>query len=658
MSNWRDSIVKDFIPQLNRLTIVSDPDGLLLELRLDHEIRNQGFEIIEFDDPVEFRFIYESKYRAYWDDGGEAELIISIRTPNKDFNCIPYDLYCTSRHLEYCLKDIFPKLSYPVLKQLDTLFFDDLFKAQLSIKKDRLSDNETKDFLLKYIFSLNPETVRYDYELLHLLLHLHYNSSPIPLIVRLRLAQILESKNEFKEWPIKDLVLDNSFFFSFLQERWSIFLRSISTELSSKEPPTSYAFKFPGPHLIPFNHDTIRVFIDNLFLEGYLNPVDFPGINVNESSWFRFGIKNDNADVIITKYDYLKDQLLKIEIKNDWHYQDWVYFSLKLSELQSISINLNLHDADFISKIVNESDILFEQWLLSYYSSLSNLSTGDPVMVHHIVKKILRNFEETNKPQALIVCDGLSLNQWFTVKSVLFEQLSQMDYSESSLFSWIPTLTSISRQAIFSGKIPMLFPNSIGNTQFEEKQWRQIWLNHGIGNNSIVFKKGIGTESPKAWIENNIIDGSTISVGIVINVVDQIMHGMQLGSAGMHNQIKQWTDLGFLSELIINLSKKGFKIWLTSDHGNKECIGKVPLKEGALSISKGERVRVYPNETLRSRYANQIDFGLKWPGYGLPNDFLTLLARNNFAFTNPGSISVSHGGISLEEVMVPFIEFN
>ena len=52
MSSWRDQILKEFTPKVARLTLVADPDGLLLEEGILHGIRERGFELIPFEDHV------------------------------------------------------------------------------------------------------------------------------------------------------------------------------------------------------------------------------------------------------------------------------------------------------------------------------------------------------------------------------------------------------------------------------------------------------------------------------------------------------------------------------------------------------------------------------------------------------------------------------
>ena len=69
MSNWREQILSEFVPQVSRLTLVADPDSLLTEEKLANELRRRGFDLIEFTDPIEFRYAYESGYRSIWDSG-------------------------------------------------------------------------------------------------------------------------------------------------------------------------------------------------------------------------------------------------------------------------------------------------------------------------------------------------------------------------------------------------------------------------------------------------------------------------------------------------------------------------------------------------------------------------------------------------------------
>ncbi len=78
MSGWRDHILAHFAPQTSLLTLVADPDGLLIEEGIVNAIHARGFNLIPFDDPVAFRFAYESQYRQRWDSGETTDSLSSF----------------------------------------------------------------------------------------------------------------------------------------------------------------------------------------------------------------------------------------------------------------------------------------------------------------------------------------------------------------------------------------------------------------------------------------------------------------------------------------------------------------------------------------------------------------------------------------------------
>ena len=85
-STWRSNILKNFVPKVNRLTLVADPDWLLTEEKLALELRERGFDVIEFKDPVEFRYAYESSYRSIWDRGEQTDLVVILRVQGAELN--------------------------------------------------------------------------------------------------------------------------------------------------------------------------------------------------------------------------------------------------------------------------------------------------------------------------------------------------------------------------------------------------------------------------------------------------------------------------------------------------------------------------------------------------------------------------------------------
>ena len=290
MSSWRDAILNAFVPNVCKLTLVADPDFLLTEEKLVLELRERGFDLIEFSDPVEFRYVYESKYRSIWDRGEHTDLVVALRVQNAELESLPYDLLRAGRKLSFNLGDLFPNLSYPIIEKLDRSLLDSLFKAQCKSSPDRMGDNATMDFILRHVFGIAAELITNDVELLRALLHLHYGNLQLPTILADRLIQVLKDNHEFKSWPLSAIIPDNEAFLAFLQERWPIFLSRLGSTNKVQEGPRQYYLKFLGPDRLPFDHQDIKVYIDNLFLEGKLTPVEAKGIAVDAGSWVRSGI--------------------------------------------------------------------------------------------------------------------------------------------------------------------------------------------------------------------------------------------------------------------------------------------------------------------------------------------------------------------------------
>jgi hypothetical protein len=112
-----------------------------------------------------------------------------------------------------------------------------------------------------------------------------------------------------------------------------------------------------------------------------------------------------------------------------------------------------------------------------------------------------------------------------------------------------------------------------------------------------------------------------------------------------------------MRDLLSLLHTSGFKVFLTSDHGNVEAKGAGRPAEGVIADMRGERVRVFPDVALRAKVKASFPETIEWAPIGLPEDYLPLLAARRSAFTAPGTTLVAHGGICLEELVVPFVTF-
>ncbi len=151
---------------------------------------------------------------------------------------------------------------------------------------------------------------------------------------------------------------------------------------------------------------------------------------------------------------------------------------------------------------------------------------------------------------ALVVVDGLAFDQWLVVQQEISQQHPAWRFDENAAFAWVPTITSVSRQAIFAGKAPLYFPSSIYSTGREASLWQQFWVDHGLASHEVAYLKGLGDPSTLEAVEEALSEPKIKVIGAVVDKVDRIMHGMELGAAGMHNQVRQWAAEGFLSALL------------------------------------------------------------------------------------------------------------
>jgi hypothetical protein len=657
MSNWRENILKEFVPNVSRLTVVADPDSLLTEEKLALELRKRGFSLVEFTDSLEFRYIYESQYRARWDKGDDINLIVLTRVPAGEASYLPYDISKQGRKLSFSLGELFPNFSYPVIEGMDVNLLDILFDAQNRAQPERMGDNATKDFILRHVYKIAPELISTDVELLKELLRIHYGKLSLPDTLSNRFIQLIKNITNFQNWPLGAIIPNADSFFSFLQERWPIFLAEHDIQDVAFQASGSN-LHYSGPASLPFAHHDIRVYMDNLFIEGKLTPIKTQEIPQNTPSWIKSGVYIDIAENQASRITGLLKLVQSTCPDEDSRYTAWLEFSRQWAELSTLVHNdTDTRYEETLRKIGAEINSLFYRWLHGHFAGLANLPPNTPTMVHHVPRFMAREAERNDyRKIALIVVDGLAFDQWATVKHVLQIQNSNLTARESAVFAWIPTLTSVSRQALFSGKIPQYFPSSINTTYYEDNLWKQFWESCGISKMDIAYQRGLGDGKAKDALES-VIHGKTRVLGLVVDKVDRIMHGMQLGASGMHNQVRQWCQGGFLGDMIALLLEQKFQVWLTSDHGNIECTGIGRPAEGTLAETRGERVRVYQSFELRSRASQKYTSAHEWPQIGLPEDYFPLIADGNDAFIQPNEISIGHGGASIEEVIVPFVRF-
>jgi hypothetical protein len=671
-STWRDPILAQFTPDIAtvaRLTVVADPDELLTEQGVIDGIRQRGFEIVPFEDHVAFRYAYERRFREVWDNGKDTNLVVVLRATRSDVSGLPFDLLDQAKRdrrlLSFSLAELFPSLAPHVLSELDRGDLESVSAAQQLFKPEPLGENATRDFLLRHVFRLDPAQIQDDAELLRALLRRHYSGKVIPKSLDDRLIHLLRSTDRWRRWPLDQIVPSRTNFLAFLQERWPIFVRRHLTAQGGElaEDGVPYDLQFAGPEHLPFDHDDVRVYVDNLFTDGLLVPTGVISSALVTGSWMAVGVASSEGADQAARFRKLLKLLQSERPSSSSDHQAWIQAATRWAEVValrwSLSEELPPEDNERFAGAHRLIEQNFQDWMDVHYGSLHSLSyLPRPVMLHQIPKYMAHRLAAKGiaRKLAVVVVDGLAMDQWAVVRRELTSR--KWITEEFGLFAWVPTLTSVSRQSIFAGDPPFFFGQSLDTTRKEEQHWTRFWDDRGLRKGDAVYVCQGTLEDDDAFIKRIIekIDLPRCRVaGVVVGTIDQMLHGIVNGTDGMHAGVRHWAKRGSLGRLLDAMLERGFEVILTADHGNVEGVGIGKPNVGATADERGERVHVFSDPLLRSNIAEKYPGSLEWPCIGLPEDYLALIAPPLRAFISDGKRTVAHGGICIEEAIVPFV---
>ncbi|WP_053959401.1 BREX-3 system phosphatase PglZ [Sulfobacillus thermosulfidooxidans] len=593
---WRQRIVDFICASSTRVRVVSDPASLLLDEALLALLQEQGIVLLTYEDPLRFRLVYEEDFRMKWDQHQSTPDLV-VRTDDFDFHHLPYDLVSRGFRLYLSLGQIFPHLDLNALQDLDSRAFDLILESPRYPRRS-LSYEESLVFIMRTLYRVDPELVGNEEDLLALIFRIHSMGFGLPS----RLATWLSAS---------------------LSQHWHNDIM-LSEVLTSKEKWQQCLANWSQRN-------------DLLSLQG------------------RYWLKRLGGDDQIGEQKVIVGEETYQGIEEFLHREhivglDWID---KAYDMARIYLAAYLGD-DSRSEITKDIDRIFYEWVLHQYALMASLpSQPRPKMVHHIPQWISRQDPSVHNRWALVVLDGLSLPEWIYLRQFLPLRWDGCD--QWAAMAWVPSITSVSRQAIFSGRIPRAFAGSIYTTQGEEKAWKTFWKEQGMDLYRVLYRNTVDTMTVTDFMQE-IDSRDAIVVGCVANMVDDLAHHAQMGMKQILIDLKQWMkDVGWLSQFIKALQDRHFHIVITSDHGHTPVrgIGKPPT--GSLSATKGERVQIFGSDTLRRGINHDNRWGIDWPfTHTLPPGTYPLLARAHEAF-NTDAQGVSHGSISWEELMVPVV---
>ncbi|MBR0418660.1 MAG: PglZ domain-containing protein [Erysipelotrichaceae bacterium] len=313
-------------------------------------------------------------------------------------------------------------------------------------------------------------------------------------------------------------------------------------------------------------------------------------------------------------------------------YKDWY----RIAEIKAmIDVRCAQYRLPEMTQYVNDG---FKSFVLNDYGKLSSvLDSNGPVLV----SKAMEYMRSHSEKFAIIVMDGMSEFDW----AILSESFKGVPYERTGVHAMIPTVTSISRQCLLSNKYPsqLLSP---WNQSKEKAEFVECAKSLGYSDNQIAYERGYEIE----------LSSFVKCAAVIINDIDDLVHGQHQGREGMYNDISYLAQTNKLINLCNKLLSSGYDVYISSDHGNTYCTGLGRLtKTGVETETRSHRMLVLNDfadkETIMNRYG-MIEF----PKYYLDKDFDYLVCDTGTSLDNTDEKVMSHGGISIEEVIVPFIK--
>ncbi|MCC5856372.1 MAG: BREX-3 system phosphatase PglZ [Idiomarina sp.] len=655
MNNWADKLINKLNLDGAFVYLLDDPDGLCFEPHIAAFFNDKQATLVDDADPLVLRLSFEQWHKA------SSTAALLIRIVDEHTQSVPYDIAQTARKVSFNLAEICSEIDSDSLRQIPALFYQTVVDAIDVYRPGKLTPQASTDFILRHVYKIAPEVIQNHVDVVRLLIRKHYIGIEMPLYFEQRLITLLTLNPALRDWDFAALVPNKSLFFAFLQQQWNLYISSLRPQTQIR----STLFN-RNELVVPFDDADVRLLIDNLFADGVLLPIVLGVNDLPVGHWAVLGIQTPDSNAKLERCNRLLNQTKAVFEPLDTSiltHEFWAEQSHSLGVLNALFYQLTTDDAEpleleslkhDITQLNSTVDAVFESWLLTNFGALQTLPTVKvPVMIHK-VPAWLANKVASNKKVCLLVLDGLGARQWPLLRNLL-QARGSMLVEEHSCFAWVPTITSISRQALFSGKRPFAFADSLLTTSKEETLWRDFWVDHGLARHQVLYAKNAERLSQEEW--QNLIHPSALKVaGIVINFIDDQMHGMKAGMAGLNKMVELWLQQWGFIDKIDALLRQGFEIVLTADHGSQEALGVGGISDGVKAETRGERVRIYNAEnTQLNTAATRPETVVAWPGpsYGLPHNCYPILAKAAHAFKPKGENVVGHGGISLHEVVVP-----
>ena len=372
---------------------------------------------------------------------------------------------------------------------------------------------------------------------------------------------------------------------------------------------------------------------------------------------------------------------LGMTLNNRLDFEEWtevfkklVYWELELEKIEDSGMR------EILNMQKKEANNLFCKYIENNYLDWLDGSEKGPQMVHTIIKdRVAPLFKPTEKV-TLLVIDNLRYDQWQVLKPIFSKYFNVED--DEIIFSILPTATHYARNALFSG----LMPSEI------QKLLPKFWVTEEDEEGKNMYEKELLEANLKRlgknvkWSYNKVTNydaGKKLADqfhqlkendfnAIVYNFVDMLSHArtdmkvireLADDEAAYRSLTVSWFEHSPLQDIIKKIADAKHKLIITSDHGTVKVNNPVKIV-GEKSTNSNLRYKVGRNLS----YKDKEVFAIKNPADAfLPKGALSsefVFTRENDFFVYPNNFNhfvnhygetFQHGGISLEELLIPFV---
>lgn len=363
---------------------------------------------------------------------------------------------------------------------------------------------------------------------------------------------------------------------------------------------------------------------------------------------------------------------------DDWKelYKKLVYWELELASAE------NGMD-EMLRMQKTEANNIFNKFIKKNYLDWFKNTEDCPLMSPDLFKKKVFPLLDAGDKVFFVLVDNFRYDQWMILKGMLSEFYTVQE--EGMYCTILPTATQYARNAIFSGLMPLqiqqMFPDlwvdeeeeegkNLNEKELIETQLKRFRKNYAFSYNKVnesSYCEKLVEQLPR-------YDAYPLNV-VVLNFIDMLSHArteskMMRELANDENAYRSLTISWFKHsptfELLKSISKRGYKVVFTTDHGTIQV--KNPVKViGDKNTNVNLRYKVGRSLSYNKKEVFEITqpdkVGLPSPNVSSSyifagNDDFLVYPNNYNHYVSYYKNTFQHGGISMEEMLVPLIVLN